>query len=295
MSQVECKKAQPKEVMLPATIARGRAVARGYGELLMLNPGVSSLAAFRYSPYTVPSSAAAVAAAVAANPSVAAVSNPITNQCPTSLQPMSGLNLSTNVKVSMPNAMTRIVAPAQQTANGGAVTPTQLQQLQQQQIVAAALQNSSAAAAAAAAAAANANPNLLNITQQQTGQVTPRVQVLPSNQQAQQLQQLQQLQLLGVDSSSRLLQHTQATAVPSTSANLNLAHLATSLTVANGTAASLAAASCKSRATLPAVALGGPTADSAAAGMNYSMNELINLQTIQPLEAASTFQVPVGL
>jgi hypothetical protein len=61
--QVECKKAQPKEVMLPANLAKTRAAGRGaYGELLMLNPSLPSLAAaaaYRYSPYTIPSSVAA--------------------------------------------------------------------------------------------------------------------------------------------------------------------------------------------------------------------------------------------
>lgn len=62
--QVECKKAQPKEVMLPANLAKTRAAGRGaYGELLMLNPGnaVSGTAvtssAIRYAPYPIPVSA----------------------------------------------------------------------------------------------------------------------------------------------------------------------------------------------------------------------------------------------
>lgn len=60
--QVECKKAQPKEVMLPANLAKTRTPGRGtYGEFLVLNnphgPS-SSLGAvgttLRYTPYPLP-------------------------------------------------------------------------------------------------------------------------------------------------------------------------------------------------------------------------------------------------
>ena len=50
---VECKKAQPKEVMLPVNLAKGKAVTKCLGELLLLSPQSQ----IRYSPYSLPGSA----------------------------------------------------------------------------------------------------------------------------------------------------------------------------------------------------------------------------------------------
>ena len=65
MFQVECKKAQPKEVMLPANLAKTRAAGRGaYGELVMVATPPTT---YRYAPYPLPSAAAAAHAAAAAS------------------------------------------------------------------------------------------------------------------------------------------------------------------------------------------------------------------------------------
>lgn len=63
LDQVECKKAQPKEVMLPTNLAKTRASGRtAYGELVVLSGGPSTstvgapASSLRYAPYPLPAS-----------------------------------------------------------------------------------------------------------------------------------------------------------------------------------------------------------------------------------------------
>ena len=297
--------------MLPATLARGRAVARGYGELLMLNPGVPALTAYRYSPYTVPSSAAAALAAVAASPATSA-----TARAPPAL-PLTCLSLPTSTKVSITSAnpLSKIIAQSPGSATA------QLQQLQtQQQLLAAATLGSTTPTIL------NCVNNLTQSSQQPVQQQTPQSQQPQSQtqvasqmqqvqaafqQQTQQMQQIQQLQIMGVDPNARFIQAAQGSVT-----NL-AAQYATTLTNANGQSNAAAAvsavqqaqaafaasvASCKQRALTPAAAVaslgsaGGSNVDAAqAAGLSYSVNDLVNFQPLQPIEASTNYQVPVGL
>ena len=300
--------------MLPATLARGRAVARGYGELVMLNPGVPALTAYRYSPYTVPSSAAAALAAVAASPATSA-----TARAPPAL-PLTCLSLPTSTKVSIASAnpLSKIIAQSP----GSATAQLQQLQSQQQQLLAAAGLGSNTPTIL------NCVNNLTQSSQQPTQQQTPQTpqpqaqtqvasqmqQVQAAfQQQTQQMQQIQQLQIMGVDPNTRFIQAAQGS-VPNLAAQY-----ATTLTNANGQSNAAAAASavqqaqaafavaasvasCKQRALTPAGAVaslgtaGGSNIDAAqAAGLSYSVNDLVNFQPLQPIEATTNYQVPVGL
>ena len=288
--------------MLPATIAaRGRAVARGYGELLMLNaPGVSPLSAYRYSPYTVPSSAAAAvaaAAAAASSSSTAAVST----SSPT--QTLSHLTLSKGQQTSLAG-----IVAAGQTAS--ATVPT-IQQIQHQHLVAALGNTAGPVLSLTSQAPQTQQPSAGQQPMQQprvTMQAQPAVNQTAAAAQ-QQLQHLQQLQILSLDSAGRLIPTTIPNSQPVVTAQPpNLAQFAsTTLTVANGgmpasAAAALAAASCKQRTATVSTPVGltagtqsAATSSELQSQITYSVNDLVNFQSLQPLEAAANYQVPVGL
>ena len=237
--------------MLPTTLARGRATARGYGELLtMLNtPGsIPGLNTYRYSPYTIPNatgSASAVAAQAAAHAAaVAAAASP------------------------QPNTVT--------------VTSTQQR------------------------------PTVTPIISQAAAQVTPPNAAQPTSLTPAHLQQLQLLGLVGQIPSA------QPPVTTSAGPLINNSPLAAQLLALNNQAVAAAAVAaqagtltgvqagqpCKQRAALPTALIDGSAVSGHAAGqpatvsngLNYSMNDLINLQGLQfDAASAANFQVPVGL
>ena len=152
------------------------------------------------------------------------------------------------------------------------------------------------------------------ITMQPQQAVTAQQAPAAATQAAAQLQHIQQLQILGLD--GRLI---PAASIPTTQAAVtaapNLAQFASTtqqLTVANGVPVSAAAAlavaaSCKPRsATISASAIptavaqltGSQAASQAAevqSQITYSVNDFVNFPSLQPLEQAANYQVPVGL
>jgi len=250
--------------MLPTTIARGRATARGsFGELLMLNPGsLPGLTAYRYSPYTIPNAAAGSAAAAAA---LAAAASP----------PSSSAMLS--------NASVSSVVTSHQQQNAA---QAHAQQQQHQLNIAASSENGQSLLNSCIAA----------------GQLA-----------AQHGFSLQQLQLLGLVGALPITTAVSSVSAPVQQAINSVAggghqganHLAAAQLLAlnnqavhaAAAAAAAAAGSCKPR-TLPSIADHSSNHHhhhQAMNGLNYSMNDLINLQGLQSFDASANFQVPVGL
>ena len=232
--------------MLPTTLARGRATARGYGELLttMLNTQTGSipgLNTYRYSPYTIPGppngSAAAAAAALAA-----AASPPSTLTVTSTPQPA-------------PAPIVSSAAPAAQPT----LPPAHLQQLQ-----------------------------LLGLVGQIPAQTPPTTSALSNNAGAPHQAGPLAAALAGNNNGQLAAQilalNNQAVAAAAAAAQA-------------AQAGNLTGAPCKQRAAaataLPNALIDGSQLNN---GLNYSMNDLINLQGLQfDAASAANFQVPVGL
>ena len=258
--------------MLPTTLARGRATARGYGELLtMLNtpglntpalntPGLNTpgsiqgLNTYRYSPYTIPNAAAGSAQSAAAQAQAAAHAAAVAAAA--SPQP------PTVTSTHQPPTVTPIISQAQiapqpNTAQHAhtTLTPAHLQQLQ-----------------------------LLGLV----GQIQPTPHQPPVTTSAGHL-------AAALNNNSPLAAQILA---------LNNQAVQAAAAVAAQQAGTLtgvqAGQPCKQRASaLPAALIDQGHAGQPATvshGLNYSMNDLINLQGLQfDAASAANFQVPVGL